>query len=186
VNRFEPGDLLLFYGRTPLSRLIEVVTWGPSHVALCAWHHSQGLLLYESTTLCPLPDALLGVPLSGVQAHQPEERIAAYDGRVARLAPAALWRYSRFELHLMAKMLAHLHTCSYDTAGALVSGTCVFKWTALMPWPDLASLFCSELVTAVLMRLGRMPLANPALYNPASLVRKLRRCGTYTRPEVLK
>jgi hypothetical protein len=55
-----------------------------------------------------------------------------------------------------------------------------------MPYPDLDSLFCSELCAAALMRLHRMPLSNPSLFNPASLVREVRRCGTYGAPRSLK
>jgi hypothetical protein len=36
------------------------------------------------------------------------------------------------------------------------------------------------------MRLHRLPLSNPSLYNPASLVREVRRCGTYGAPRTLK
>jgi len=55
-----------------------------------------------------------------------------------------------------------------------------------MPYPDLGSLFCSELCAAALMRLHRMPLENPSAYNPASLVRELRRCGTYGTPQPIR
>jgi hypothetical protein len=140
-------------------------------------------LLFESTTLCDEPCSLAGRRISGVQAHDPRSRIATYPGRVAlvRLTPA--WRLTEQEVARLHDWLFAVASEPYDLRGALLSGTRLFKWTALMPYPDLDSLFCSELCAAALMRLHRMPLANPSLYNPASLVRELRRCGTYGAPQ---
>ncbi len=89
-------------------------------------------------------------------------------------------------MDLLHDWLLHVAEEPYDLRGALLSGTRLFKWTAFMPYPDLESLFCSELCAAALMRLQRMPLSNPSLYNPASLVRELRRCGTFGAPQMIK
>jgi hypothetical protein len=218
---FEPGDLIVFYGRDLTSRVIEWATRGPSHVGIVCSGARRGKphdgrkrkdnqstlrahkavsglpssrftkaqptqtttpLLFESTTLCDEPCALAGRRVSGVQAHDPRSRIATYPGRVAlvRLTPA--WRLTDHEVDRLRDWLLAVASEPYDLRGALLSGTRLFKWTALMPYPDLGSLFCSELCAAALMRLYRMPLANPSLYNPASLVRELRRCGTYGAP----
>jgi len=67
---FEPGDLLLFYGRDLTSRIIELVTRGPSHIGICLPIYRRGLLLIESTTLCDLTDVISNRKKSGVQ--QPE------------------------------------------------------------------------------------------------------------------
>ncbi|MGQ0636459.1 MAG: hypothetical protein ACT4QC_17745 [Planctomycetaceae bacterium] len=176
------GDLLAFYGRDWTSRLIEAVTWGPSHVGIVSKPDTAPAVLFESTTLCDLPDQLTGRRTTGVQAHVPADRIAAYRGRVALLRLAPVWQLSREESRLLAKMLRHVHGAHYDFGGAVLSGTRIFKWTALVPYGDLGSLFCSELCAAVLMRLGRLPIANPAAYNPAGLVRALRRAGVYQAP----
>jgi hypothetical protein len=142
-------------------------------------------LLFESTTLCDAPCALTGKRRAGVQAHDPAARVAGYEGRVALLRLMPAWRLNNSETALLHKWLMHVASEPYDLCGALLSGTRLFKWTALMPYPDLGSLFCSELCAAALMRLYRMPLANPSLYNPASLVRELRRCGTYGAPRAI-
>jgi hypothetical protein len=202
---FEPGDLLIFYGRDLSSRVIEWATRGPSHVGIVCPHAlavppsggadraagppeggTTNMLLFESTTLCDEPCALTGKRISGVQAHEPKSRIAGYPGDAAlvRLMPA--WRLSRREVELLHHWLMHVASEPYDLRGALISGTRLFKWTALMPYPDLGSLFCSELCAAALMRLHRLPLSNASLYNPASLVREVRRCGTYGAPQVIK
>lgn len=214
---FEPGDLLLFYGRDFSSRVIEWATRGPSHVGIVCPHETGAgaevrretpaprpdrappptdvnagrsersrTLLFESTTLCDLPCALSGRTIRGVQAHDPLERIACYHGAVARLRLARAWRLNRHEIALLHQWLMNVASEPYDLRGALVSGTRLFKWSLLMPYPDLESLFCSELCAAALMRLHRMPLENPSVYNPASLVRELRRCGTYGGPKFVK
>lgn len=180
-----PGDLLLFLGADLTSRVIEWMTWGPSHVGIVA-QHETGPLLVESTTLCPWPCVLQGVSVSGVQAHRLEERIATYPGKVQRISLAPAWRLAETESQLLSKMLfTHWIGRPYDLRGAILSGTRAFKWSRLMPYPDLGSQFCSELVAAVLMRLGRMPLSNPSAYNPGSLLRELRRCAIYTVPELI-
>lgn len=182
---YSAGDLLIFYGRDWTSRLISWTTCGPSHVGIVSRPPGEAAALYESTTLCDLPDDLSGRRRAGVQAHAPAARVAAYCGRVELLRLAPVWQLNRYEADLLARMLRHLHGARYDLSGAVLSGSRIFKWSALMPYCDLASLFCSELCAAVLMRLGRLPLANPGVYNPASLVRSLQRCGTYSAPQVL-
>ena len=184
--RFEAGDLLIFYGRDWTSRIIECATRGPSHVGIICPHAERGPLLFESTTLREIPCLLTGKCVQGVQAHEPATRIAAYPGAVARMQLAQAWRLNEAEIGLLHDWLMHVAHEPYDLRGALISGTRLFKWTALMPYPDLESLFCSELCAAALMRLARMPLENPSLYNPASLVREVRRCGTYGAPSCVK
>jgi hypothetical protein len=213
--RFEPGDLLLFYGRDLSSRVIEWATRGPSHVGIVCPHRlppdlspaggsgaagtggeerretlaprpDDTLLLFESTTLCDLPCLLTGRPIQGVQAHDPARRIATYRGAVARLRLTRAWRLNVHEIALLHEWLMGVASEPYDLRGALISGTRLFKWSALMPYPDLESLFCSELCAAALMRLHRMPLENPSAFNPASLVREVRRCGTYGAPRFVK
>jgi len=147
---------------------------------------ANGLLLFESTTLCDQPCALTGRRIAGVQAHDPATRIDSYPGKVALLRLMPAWRLSAHEIGLLHRWLMHVACEPYDLCGALLSGTRLFKWTALMPYPDLGSLFCSELCAAALMRLHRLPLTNPSLYNPASLVRELRRCGTYGAPREVR
>jgi hypothetical protein len=185
-GNFDAGDLLIFYGRDFTSRIIEWATRGPSHVGIVCPHGDYGPVLFESTTLCETPCLLTGSCVQGVQAHEPANRIASYPGTVARLRLARAWRLNDEEIGLLHDWLMHVAHEPYDLRGALVSGTRLFKWTALMPYPDLESLFCSELCAAALMRLARMPLENPSVYNPASLVREVRRCGTYVAPRVIK
>lgn len=180
------GDLLFFYGDCWTSRVIQWATRGPSHVGIVCPYHEHGDLLVESTTLCDLPDVLDGEFRRGVQFQYVKQRIESYKGRVDRLRLVDGWWLDGNEHSLLCKWLLKQRDKGYDFIGAPISGTRVFKWTSFMPYPDLASLFCSELCAAVLMRLGRLPLSNASAFNPASLMRAVRRCGTYGAPETIK
>lgn len=184
---FQYGDLLFFYGRERVSRIIEWATRGPSHVGIIskAYHPHNRPLLFESTTLCDQPCLLTGQKVSGVQAHDPFERLKTYPGKAVRMRLLSGWELDERETYALRDFLVALVDEPYDLRGALISGTRLFKWTALMPYPDLDSLFCSELCAAALMRLFRMPIENPSVYNPAMLMRKLRRWGVYSAPEAI-
>ena len=183
---WQPGDLMLFWGSGWISRAIEIATNGPSHVGIVAPAEDTRLLLWESTTLCQEPCEIVEKWVSGMQAHCPERRLARYGGTVARMRLLPAWQLEWPEASLMGRSLRALIGCGYDTPGALLSGTKVIRFSRLMPYPDLGSLFCSEACAHVLMRVNRMPLSNPSAFSPARLVRRLLRCGTYSRPEWLK
>jgi len=194
MDDFQPLDLLACYGTDATARAITWLTasalaprrlrLGPSHIALICKHHDAPLWL-ESTTLCSHPCVILGRQISGVQAHLPEIRINDYvqaGGRVDLYRLSPIDRLSETESELLTRILIrHFigRQVTYDMGGALLSGTRLFKRTRLLPSADLNELFCSELVAAVLMRLGRLNRANPTRYNPACLLRQLVREGTF-------
>jgi hypothetical protein len=157
---------------------------GPSHVAIGIRHEGQTLWA-EATTLAARPCLIAGQMVSGCQVHQPEDRIADYveaGGRVVvyRLSPVN--QLDRGETMLLTKIvLKHfvLPGVRYDYGGAVLSGTRLLQLTSLFPSAALDSLFCSELIAALLMRLGRLGRDNPTRYNPARLLRRLVRDGTY-------
>jgi hypothetical protein len=181
---FRAGDLLFFYGTSWQSRVIEAVTRGPSHVGIIIEHNEQPLLI-ESTTLCDLPCEILERPVQGVQTHDPLERIAEYAGTVSRVPIlAALCPHSSERLTAIA--LQEFLGRPYDLAGALESGTRLFKFTDFMPCPDLNQIFCSAFCAHLLMRVGRMNWANPKRFNPADLLRTVRRDATHGKPIALK
>lgn len=194
MDDFQSLDLLACYGTDATARAITWLTasalaprrlrLGPSHVAVISQHHGSPLWM-ESTTLCPHPCAVLGYRVEGVQAHLPEQRIQDYvstGGRVDVYRLSPIDRLSQSESELLSKILIrHFigRLVTYDLGGALLSGTRLFKRTRLLPAADLNELFCSELVAAVLMRLGRLNRANPTRYNPACLLRQVVREGTF-------
>ena len=182
----QPGDVVAFYGRDLMSRAISLATWGPSHVAIAFRAEDGRLLLGESTTLCPWPCEIKGLIKNGVQAHDPTQRIELYRGRVEvyRLAPEC--RLSSLDASLLAVMLeCYWIGEPYDLGGAILSGTRLAKFFRFWPYPDRGSVFCSALVARLLMRLNRMNWADPEWFNPANLVRTLRRTGVYDPPVVL-
>ena len=146
-------------------------------------HHGSPVWV-ESTTLCRHPCVILGRQTSGVQVHLPEARIDDYvsaGGRVDLYRLSPVDRLSHDESNLLTRVLIkHFigRMVGYDTGGALLSGTRLFKRTRLLPQADLNELFCSELAAKVFMRLGRLNRDNPTRYNPANLFRQLVREGT--------
>lgn len=186
-RRFQPGDIIAFYGSDWRSRVISVATRGPSHVGIVAqWELPDGfgsyrteLVLVESTTLCPRPCLVAGTQVDGVQVQYPGLRIQDYNGR------AKLVRLSKHRTLLsdeVCKLTNHLHTwlgTPYDFRGALWSGTRVLKYVPWLPHNDLGSVFCSELIATALQRLSLLCVWNAGLFNPASLVNTLVRSGVY-------
>jgi hypothetical protein len=181
---FRAGDLLFFYGTTWQSRVIEFATRGPSHVAIVIEHEKRPLLA-ESTTLCELPCEILERKVRGVQCHDPIDRVAGYEGTVDRL-PLLAALYPHQSLHLATIALKEFLGKPYDLAGALESGTSLFKSSNLMPYPDLGSIFCSAFCAHLLMRIGRMNWDNPKRINPADLFHRVRRNATHGPPVRLK
>jgi hypothetical protein len=175
-----PGDIVVFYGRDRTSRLIELVTRGPSHVGIICHMEPFGRVIVESTTLCPHPCLIAKKNRDGVQVHTIEDRVANYPGKVMRLPLASRWALRAWESRQLTDECLEWVGLPYDLGGAVVSATRWLKW---WPYPDLGSMFCSELIAALLQRFGRLPLGNPAVYSPASLIRALQRCTTYDKPE---
>lgn len=191
---WEPGDLAACYGTDAASRVIRCATWsplgpaglrfGPSHVAMICRCAGRPLWV-EATTLCSRPCVIRQLVTGGAQAHDPESRIKDYEaagGFVERFRLTDINALSREESRLLSRILIghFVHRGRrYDLGGALLSGTRVFQVTRLFPAADLDSLFCSELVAAVLMRLNRMNHANPTRFNPSRLLRELVRAGKY-------
>lgn len=193
-THFEPLDIAACYGTGFTAKAISYGTAsllapprlkiGPSHVATFCEYQQQTLWI-ESTTLCPYPCEITGRPINGCQAHHPQTRIADYltdGGRVDLYRLSPIEKLSKDERELLSRILIRHFVgreVTYDLGGALLSGTRLFKRTRLLPSADLNELFCSELVAAVCMRLGRMNRSNPTQFNPACLLRELVRNGTY-------
>jgi len=193
-KEFQSLDLLACYSPDWVGQLISYGTAsvfapqhlriGPSHIAIICEHQSTPIWV-ESTTLCSHPCLILKRAVNGVQAHVPEMRIQDYvqaGGHVDLYRLSDIDQLSVDESKLLNTILIRhfiFREITYDLGGALLSGTRLFKRTRLFPGADLNELFCSELVAAVLMRLGRMNRSNPTRYNPACLLRELVREGTF-------
>jgi len=197
----QPGDVVACYGRGLVSRIISLGTstpfarrglrYAPSHVALISRFGNSLKYWVESTTLAPRPCVFTGRKTRGIQIHKIEDRVkdyAYYGGRVVIFRPVPIDKFSEEQSLELTRLVRWflVEGATYDTAGALISGTRVFKRTRILSLlsnhlngVDLDSLFCSELVAALLQRLGKMNRANPTQYSPASLVRELVDQGVY-------
>ena len=177
---WNPGDLLAFYGTGLASWCIEWGTWGPSHVGLVISKAGRPLII-EATTLCPLPCEIQKRVVDGVQVHDPAQRIQSYAGRVIRLGLVvpkdgdASHELTQYALGFVGE--------PYDLPAALMSGTHWTKFLRCVPYPDLASVFCSALCAHLLMFANRLNWSDPNYYNPANLVRAVRRQATHGTPE---
>ncbi len=194
--RFLPGDLVACHGTDWISWGIRLMTWsplamsgqrcGPSHLAIIT-ESDRGLLWVESTTLCRHPCVVRGERVSGCQAHEPLERVHDYlssGGTVEVYRLTGINQLDEAERQLLRRILFQhfLWTpVGYDLGGAILSGTRAIRWLGLLPGTDLQSLFCSELVAALLMRLNRLNHANPTGFSPARLLRTLVTLGKYHR-----
>ncbi|MBX3444271.1 MAG: hypothetical protein KF774_17850 [Planctomyces sp.] len=187
--KFQDGDLLACFGRDRGARLISLGTasllapprlrLGPSHVGIIL----DGRL-FESTSKSPRPCEHMGRVVAGIQRHTPESRIADYTsagGRVDVYRLTDLWDLDWDEVDLLNEQLERMLATGrvYDLFGAALSGTRLFQWSRLFPTADLDSLFCSELVAALLMRTGRLGIGNAGRFNPGRLLRRLVRTGIY-------
>tara|TARA_R100000808_G_scaffold7070_1_gene20784 strand:- start:6196 stop:6801 length:606 start_codon:yes stop_codon:yes gene_type:complete len=191
----QPGDIMACWGTDWTSRGISAATWspiapkglrlGPSHLAIMCQLSDRTPLWVESTTMCRHPCFIRGENARGVQAHHPEDRVKDYleqGGRVVRYSLTPINTLTTLETHLLMKILINHFVCArvdYDLGGALISGTRVWQLLHSFPGADLDRLFCSELVSAVLQRLGRLNRANPTRHNPARLLRQAVRQGVY-------
>ena len=189
-----PGDIAACYGTDWTSKFITYGTaslfaprrlrLGPSHVAVMCQYHGTNIWV-ESTTLCPTPCLIQGRQLSGTQAHRPADRIRNYldqGGHVDVYRLTAMNRLTPDESRLMSEILVEQflkNSVQYDLSGALLSGTRFLQLTRIFPETRLNELFCSELVSAVTMRLNRMNHAIPGRYHPGRLLRTLVRLGKY-------
>jgi len=176
-------------GWTPRWQLETLVRAGALHIPAERLEHWQDRhLLYESTTLNDQPCVIRGRQLPGVQAQEPAERIAAYDGRVwlYRLTPP--WR-SDFTAERSTRLTGHLLARigqQYDGRGAVLSGTRVIKHLWAWRRVDRSSLFCSEYLAAVLQHVGLFPISNASKITPAALIRQLVEAEVYTPGQLLK
>jgi hypothetical protein len=205
ITLIEPGDIFACFGSDPMSRFISLetslLTWpiapaglrlSPSHVAIAcprfAPDHSS-CWWFESTTMSRRPCLESKTPVQGVQVHAVADRLRDYcqTGHVDLYRLTPINRLAADEIRNMRSDLIQWfieERIGYDAAGAVFSGTRLIrsldKLTGILV-PRMESVFCSQLIAAELMSLGRMNRDNPQRYNPGRLLRVLVQQGTYTR-----
>jgi len=186
---FKPGDILGFSGKSLISDVINVATYGLprvgiSHVAIVAEYHA-GLHLFESTTLDAVPCEIQGKPVEGVQCHPVNTVVGGYRGKIWRY-PLCRPLYPHESRRLTAFLLKQIGK-SYDAIGAFRSAGEGFSWLESKLHPEnLHSLFCSELIAAAYREIGLMPTDDAGKWSPNRLVRRLRRGEILLQPQRLK
>lgn len=197
----EHGDVFACWGRDWISRGISLETsltswivgpsglrFSPSHVAIVSELTGEaGLWWFESTTMSQRICRSSGYPTRGVQVHSVADRIFDYvtaGGRVDQYRLTECDRLESQDFLRLERMLSDYvgredrAAIGYDTAGALFSGLRLTTWLPVLR-ANAETLFCSELIAALLQRLCRMNRSNPARFNPGRLMRTLVRQGTY-------
>ncbi len=193
---YRPGDILAFSGRSRMSRLIKAATVPPwywfrahwrcvNHVAMVArLKDDEGttrLYAVEATTENGEPCAIKHKTINGVQAHLPTRLVTAYPGYVfrARVNWASPVRWNESEM--LSTFLQQFIGCQYDYLDAVRSVR------GRSHIPSLKSLFCSEVVAAALVCLGRLPAdLAPDRYSPAKLMKRLVYNGICDTPVQIK
>lgn len=194
LPEFQSGDVLCFAGREFASRVIAFKTcsWGQlfrgewfSHCGIVA-PYAGNAKLFESTTLAEMPCDIQKRRVSGVQAHDPAERIAKYDGKVWLLRLVEHNKLRERKALRLSWFLQRAIETPYDYEQALLAGT---NWIKRSSWtrPDKSSLFCDELVAMALMSIDVIGDAfNPSTVTPAWLAWFLVDRWIYEAPRRLK
>ena len=190
VDVMKPGDLIGFSGFSVIGAAINLATygipfWGLSHVGIMANAPDGRLLIFESTSLGDLPCEISGEVFEGTQAHELEDVLRPYRGRVYHyplhrpLYPSENKRLSRF-------LVETIHT-PYDNLGAFRSAGIGLSWVESLFRPqNLSSIFCSEQVASALSITGIFSTSNVSRWNPNRLVRHLRWNGLLCKPRRIK
>ena len=183
---WQPADIVAF--KTPgfTSAVIRAVTFGSvSHVGIVSKLDDR-LVLVESTTLAAggAPCLVQGKRVKGVKVHPLSEALTR---------PGKIWRYPvsqrltpKEERRLKIFLLGMVGR-NYDYVGALASGPRLLRWASwLFKEESLNSLFCSELCMSAYCRLLRMSTRSASIFNPNSMLRRMRRRGAVLEPARLK
>ena len=164
LGQLDTGDLVLFSGKTVVSRGIKWFTFSKwSHVGVVLnlpdW---KRLLLWESLTEGYLPDVEHGEIRQGIQLVDLAERISQYGDGVA-VRRLALERSDQMRL-AVAQLLQELRGRPYEKSNMELIRAAVdvrgIKMTQNAE--DLSNIFCSELVAEVYQRMGLLPENPPS------------------------
>ena len=183
------GDLIGFSGASGISDLVNIATlgvprWDLSHVGILAEYKGE-TLLFESTTLDPLPCVIQQKLFNGVQAHRLDEVVKNYQGRVWEY-PLARPLYPHENARL-SEFLVRMIGTPYDAMGAMRSADLGLSYVEAMLSPEgLHQVYCSELCARAYEEIGAATECLRGRFNPNRLARHLRHHGLLLRPLRLK
>lgn len=162
----DTGDIVLFSGSGPISRLIQLATrskW--SHIGMIICDHVNDLMLImESTTLSKLKDIDTGIARVGVQIVPLSLRIAQYEGDIA---------LRKVHTPRTPTMLEHFRAARQEFKGRPYEESKLELARSALgslgdnTEEDLSSIFCSELVAEMWQRFGWLDEVQPSnAYDP--------------------
>jgi hypothetical protein len=179
-----PGDVIVESGRGLWSRLVELATFGPSHVSLVAGR--MGLWIWESSARESSACEFCNQKHDGVQCHGVSD-LAFRGSKVWRLP--LLEPLSAGERVILEGSIRAAHGRPYDWEGAALAGTHFLKRLLWWLCADRSRVFCSELVGATLADVlrfrGGLPKVEWGAQRPIDLVKLLQRSGEYGQLERL-
>lgn len=151
---------------------------------LLAEDHGE-LLIYESTTECPLPCYIQGKRFNGTQAHEIGPRLEGYNGKVWHYPlaiPLRPWERKALSRHLNENLGR-----PYDTLGATRSGGKIWSRIHRSLHPEsLSALFCSESTANALRDIERFDTVSASEWSPNAFIRECTRRGIVLYPRRLK
>lgn len=188
-GEFKHGDIIGFSGRSLCSTIINIGTYGVpllgiSHVGIIG-SYDKRLVMFESMMNTDMKCLVQGKMVQGTQAHDIEESIRKYRGKV--------WHYPLYRFlppqkrnQLNGFLLEHIGT-DYDSIGAIRAGGVLFSWfESKIRRQDLSKIFCSEYCAAAHQRIEVLGTNHASKWNPNRLVRVERRLGVLRQPVRLK
>jgi hypothetical protein len=185
------GDLISFVGRDRVAAAIQLGSLGfplvtPHHVGIvCTIHGSP--VIYEAMGYSGTRGPCLrsGAVTDGFQAHLLDDVLETVTDQAIYHHPLRCELYPHEEDRL-GYFLDSLIGRPYDKLGAVRSGGTLLRLLQLFIRPEnLNGLFCSESVAAALVEIGRFQTKSAGAWNPAALVRTLRRSGVIEAPRRL-
>ena len=162
-GQLQTGDVVLFSGKGGVSAGIKWLTF-------CEWSHvgmvvcipssagplADTVLLWESTNLDNLKDALDGVAKRGVQLVLLSERVQTYSGAVA-IRQLSVHREPTM-LEALSALRMKLRNRPYEEKKLeLMRAALDGPFDRLRSPEDLSSLFCSELIAEAYQAMGLLP-----------------------------
>ena len=147
--QLKTGDNVLFQGRGLPSWIIATSTFGP-------WSH-MGKIIRIGEDVFVLESTKITSKIQGVQLSLLSVRVAQYKGRVAIRRLLDVERNLRF-LEIVMEFRKEMKGKLYEQSIWQLMG-------AALPWRnkrDLTSVFCSEMVAELDIRLGILPSSPPS------------------------
>lgn len=161
-DQLKTGDIILFSGNSGVSKFIRFFSasrW--SHVGMVVriddW---DAILLWESTSLSGVKDAMDKIPKKGVQTVYLSQRVETYNGDLA-LRPLNKPITDTMKQALVS-LRKKLKNRPYEKSKVELAKSLIDMGFLSENEEDLSSVFCSELVAEALQEMNVIPQTTPS------------------------